>query len=152
MHTNEGNASDARWPMPVFRFEADLDEELTNVIFREVSGLEAENPVIEYSDSTYSVSADKQPAITRYGNITLRYGIFANGNTFRDLYQEIKMNRIKRRTVLIRLLDEGGNTAMQWTLSNAWPTKITGTDLKKDGSETAVDTLELAYEHLTISQ
>lgn len=153
MPTNEGNASDAIWPMPAFRFEADLGEEFTNVIFQEVSGLEAENPVTEYHNSNdFPVSRDKEPDALQYGNVTLRHGIFADGNIFWDLHREIKIDGIKKRTVLIRLLDEGGNTAMQWTLSNAWPTKITGTDLKKDGSETAVDTLELAYEHLIISQ
>jgi phage tail-like protein len=39
---------------------------------------------------------------------------------------------------------------MTWKLANAWPTKITGTDLKSDASEVAVETLELAHEGLTI--
>ena len=61
------------------------------------------------------------------------------------------MNTIKRRDVLIKLLDESGNVTMQWTLANAWPTKITSTDLKSDGNEVAVDTLEIAHEKLTIN-
>ena len=61
------------------------------------------------------------------------------------------MNIIKRRTVLIKLLDEKGAVTMQWTLNNAWPTKITSTDLKSDGNEVAVDTLEIAHEQLIIS-
>ena len=40
---------------------------------------------------------------------------------------------------------------MSWTLSNAWPTKITGTDLKSDANEVAVETIELAHEGLTIA-
>jgi phage tail-like protein len=40
---------------------------------------------------------------------------------------------------------------MQWNLANAWPTKISSTDLKSDGNEVAVDTIEIAYESLTIS-
>ncbi len=61
------------------------------------------------------------------------------------------MNTIKRRDVLIKLLDENGDVTMQWTLTNAWPTKITSTDLKSDGNEVAVDTLEIAHEKLTIN-
>ena len=49
------------------------------------------------------------------------------------------MNTIKRRTVVINLLDETGAPKMTWTLNNAWPTKITGTDLKSDGNEVAVE-------------
>jgi phage tail-like protein len=61
------------------------------------------------------------------------------------------MNTIKRRTVIIRLLNENGKVTMQWNLANAWPTKISSTDLKSDGNEVAVDTIEIAYESLTIS-
>jgi len=35
---------------------------------------------------------------------------------------------------------------MQWKLLNAWPTKITGTELKSDGNEVAVYTIEIAHE------
>ena len=40
---------------------------------------------------------------------------------------------------------------MTWTLVNAWPIKVTGTDLKSDGNEVAVETMILAYERLTIT-
>jgi len=49
------------------------------------------------------------------------------------------------------LCDEAGKATMSWTLANAWPTKITGTDLKSDGNEVAVETLEVAHEGLTIA-
>ncbi len=61
------------------------------------------------------------------------------------------MNTIKRETVVIKLLDETGAPTMTWTLTNAWPTKITGTDLKSEANEVAVETLELAHEGLTIA-
>ena len=61
------------------------------------------------------------------------------------------MNTIKRETVVIKLLDESGSPTMTWTLTNAWPTKITGTDLKSEANEVAVETLELAHEGLTIA-
>ena len=40
---------------------------------------------------------------------------------------------------------------MKWVLQNAWPTKITGTAFESDGNEVAVETIELAYEGLTIT-
>ncbi|MFT5846156.1 phage tail protein [Psychroserpens sp.] len=61
------------------------------------------------------------------------------------------MNTITRRTITIRLLDESGSVAMQWQVNNAWPTKITSTDLKSDGNEVAVDTIEIAHEQLIIT-
>jgi phage tail-like protein len=39
---------------------------------------------------------------------------------------------------------------MTWILTNAWPTKITGTDLKSDANEVTVETIELAHEGINI--
>ncbi|NOS91596.1 MAG: phage tail protein, partial [Cyclobacteriaceae bacterium] len=36
-------------------------------------------------------------------------------------------------------------------LNNAWPTKISATDLKSDGNEVAIDSIEIAHEGLTIT-
>ena len=138
--------------MPKFRFEVDLGTELTNVAFQEVSGMDTENQIIEYrKTNSPQFSTEKMPGIAKYGNIILKRGVFVNDNAFWKWYDSIKMNTIKRQTVLIKLLDENGKVTMQWQLDNAWPTKITSTDLKSDGNEVAVDTLEIAHEKLTIT-
>lgn len=137
--------------MPKFRFEVDLGTEMKGVAFQEVSGMDVENQVIEYRKSNSPLfSVQKMPGIAKYSNITMKRGVFVNDNTFWNWHAEIKMNTIKRRTVLIKLLDEQGKVTMQWQLDNAWPTKITSTDLKSDGNEVAVDTLEIAHEQITI--
>lgn len=149
---DDGSKQGSTWPMPKFRFEVDLGTELKGVAFQEVSGMDAETQIIEYRASNNPLfSTEKMPGITKYGNVTMKRGVFVNDNTFWNWYNEIKMNTIKRRVVLIKLLDEGGKVTMQWTLSNAWPTKITSTDLKSDGNEVAVDTIEIAHEQLTVS-
>lgn len=149
---DDGSAQGATWPMPKFRFEVDLGTELKGVGFQEVSGMDVENQVIEYRKSNSPLfSTEKMPGLVKYGNVTMKRGIFVNDNIFWDWHAEIKMNLIKRRTVLIKLLDESGNVTMQWQLDNAWPTKISSTDLKSEGNEVAIDTLEIAHEQLTIT-
>jgi len=149
---NDQNNEGAIWPMPKFRFEVDLGTELKGVAFQEVTGMEVETQVISYRQSENPLfSAVKMPGIVKYRNVTMKRGIFVNDNLFWNWHAAIKMNTIKRRTILIRLLDESGNVTMQWSLSNAWPTKITSTDLKSDGNEVAVDTIEIAHELLTIT-
>lgn len=149
---DDGSAQGATWPMPKFRFEVDLGTELKGVGFQEVSGMDVENQVIEYRKSNSPLfSTEKMPGLVKYGNVTMKRGIFVNDNVFWDWHAEIKMNLIKRRTVLIKLLDESGNVTMQWQLDNAWPTKISSTDLKSEGNEVAIDTLEIAHEQLTIT-
>lgn len=149
---DDGSTEGATWPMPKFRFEVDLGTELKAITFQEVSGMDAEVQIIEYRKSDSPLfSTEKMPGIAKYGNITMKRGIFLNDNTFWNWMKEIKMNTIKRRTVLIKLLDEAGEVTMQWQLNNAWPTKITGTDLTSGGNEVAVDTLEIAHEQLIVT-
>jgi len=125
---------------------------LKGVAFQEVSGMDAENQIIEYRKSNSPLfSTEKMPGIVKYGNVTMKRGVFVNDNTFWAWQQQIKMNTITRRTVIIKLLDEQGNVTMQWTLNNAWPTKITSTDLKSDGNEVAVDSIEIAHEQLIVT-
>ena len=149
---DDESVESATWPMPKFRFEVDLGTEMNDVAFQEVSGMDVENQIIEYRKNNSPLfSTEKISDIVKYGNVTMKRGVFVNDNTFWDWHDEITMNTIKRRTFLIKLLDEAGKITMQWQLNNAWPTKITSTDLKSDGNEIAVDTLEIAHEQLIIT-
>jgi len=149
---DDGSTQDSPWPMAKFRFTVDFDDDLKNVSFQEVSGMDVENQIIEYRKSNSPLfSAEKMPGIVKYGNVTMKRGVFVNDNTFWNWRNQIAMNIIKRSTVNIRLLDESGNTTMEWQLNNAWPTKITSTDLKSEGNEVAVESLEIAYEQLIVT-
>lgn len=137
------------WPLPKFYFEVKWDSDVMS--FQEVSGLDVEAQPIEYRHGDNKVfSTIKMPGIKKFGNITMKKGILKSDNKFWDWLSQIKMNTIKRIPVTISLLDEGGNPTMVWKLSNAWPTKITGTDLKSDGNEVAIETIEIAHEGLEI--
>ena len=91
------------------------------------------------------------PGVSKVSNVTLKKGILARDAKLWAWYGEVKLNIIKRRTVVINLLDETGSPKMTWTLNNAWPTKITGTDLKSESNEVAVESLEIAYETLSVT-
>lgn len=152
MMTDDGNKQGSTWPMPKFRFEVDFGTELKGVAFQEVSGLNMETQIIDYrTGDNQHFSTIKMPGIVKFGQVTLKRGIFANDKNFWNWLDEIKMNKINRKSMLIKLLDESGNVTMQWLLSNAWPTKITGTDLKSDGNKVAIDTIEIAHEQITIA-
>ena len=148
---DDGSAqSTSVWPLPKFHFQVKWDVEVLS--FQEVSGLDIEAQPIEYrhGDSP-EFSTIKMPGIKKSGNITMKKGVFKSDNKFWDWFNQIKMNTIKRIPVTISLLDESGAPTMVWTLANAWPTKITGTDLKSDGNEVAIESIEIAHEGITIS-
>jgi len=138
------------WPMPKFYFQVKWDAEVLS--FQEVSGLDVESQMIEYrhGDSP-EFSTINMPGIKKSSNVTMKKGVFKSDNKFWDWFNQIKMNTIKRVPVTISLLDEAGNPTMVWTLANAWPTKISGTDLKADGNEVAIETIEIAHEGITIA-
>jgi phage tail-like protein len=145
------NAQDNVWPLPKFYFSVQFGDDPA-VSFQEVTGLDTETKPIEYRHGNSPVFYPiKMPGLGRVGNVTMRNGIFAKDQKFWDWYNEIKMNTTKGRTVVINLLDDNGQTKMTWTLNNAWPTKITGTDLKSEGNEVAVESVEIAFETLTVS-
>ncbi len=146
-----GEAQDSVWPLPKFYFSVDIGDQ-TDLPFQEVSGLDTETQAIEYRAGNNKVfSTIKMPGIAKFSNVTLKKGIFVKDNKFWDWYAKIKLNTIERVTVTIKLLDQEGAPTMVWTLANAWPTKITGTDMKSDGNEVAVETIEIAHEGLTIA-
>ena len=147
---DDGSAQSANvWPMPKFHFEVKWDSNVMS--FQEVSGLDMEAQVIEYRHGdSKEFSTVKMPGIKKFGNVTMKKGVFKSDNKFWDWFNEIKMNTIKRKPVTISLLDEEGGATMVWTLANAFPTKITGTDLKSDGNEVAIESIEIVHEGLTI--
>ena len=144
--------SESVWPISKFYFSVDLGAGLENASFQEVSGLDIESQIIEYRHGKSPVfSTIEMPGIVKSGSVTLKKGVFVKDNHFFDWFNTVKMNTVKRVAVTIKLLDEQGNPTMTWTLQNAWPTKITGTDLKSDGNEVAIETIEIAHEGLVIS-
>lgn len=138
------------WPLPKFYFEVKWDSDVMS--FQEVSGLDVESQPIEYRSGDSPIhSVINMPGLKKYGNITMKKGTFAKDNKFWDWFNQIKLNTIKRIPITVSLLDETGSPTMVWNIANAWPTKITGTDLKADGNEVAVETIEIAHEGITIA-
>ena len=146
-----GEAQDKNWPLPKFYFMVDWGS-TTNIPFQEVSGLNIEAQPLLYRHGNSPVFSEiNMPGIVKNSNVTMKKGVFANDNSFWDWYNKIKMNTIERQNIVIKLLDEGGNPTMTWTLLNAWPTKISSTDLKSNANEVAVESIEIMHEGLTIA-
>jgi phage tail-like protein len=120
--------------------------------FQQVSGLNVQAQPIEYGHGdNSSFSALKMPGGRKYGTVILKKGVFVADNALWDWFSLNKTNAAQRTTVTVSLLDEAGLPKIVWTLANAWPTKITGTDRQSTGNEVAVETIELAHEGITMA-
>ncbi|WP_158800359.1 phage tail protein [Pedobacter sp. L105] len=138
------------WPLVKFQFSVKIGSD--EFLFQEVSGLSSETQVIEYRVGNSAVySTVKMPGIKKFGNVTLKKGMFKGDSKLWEMYNKIKMNTFERQTVVISLLDEANGVAMTWNLINAFPVKMSIVDLKADANEAAVETMELAHEGFNLA-
>ena len=145
-----GGEQDQFWPMPKFYFSVDIDD-LTDLPFQEVSGLEVEADNISYRHGNDpSFGTIQMPGIKKSGNLILKKGVFANETLFNSLISKIRLNTYKRMTVVIRLMDETTEPRMTWEINNAFPLKYTSTEMNSESSEAAIESLE--FSHQVISQ
>lgn len=147
-----GEKQESPWPVPKFHFKVTIGDK-GEVAFQEASGLDTEYDMIEYrAGNSIEFSTVKMPGLRKATDITLKKGMFKDDTALFDYFMEVKMNTIKRETVTIQLLDEEHNPMFTWTLKNAWPLKMTGTDMNAQSSEVAFETLVLSHEGLTFEK
>lgn len=139
----------AEYPLPKFHFEVQWGG--ARLGFTEVSGLDVETEMIEYrAGDQKEYNKLRYPGMQKYSNITMKRGTFQGDNEFYDWWNSVALNTIERRDLTISLLNESHEPIVVWKVKNAWPTKVQSTDLKGDGNETAIETIELVHEGLTI--
>ena len=123
-----------------------------------MSGLDVETEAIEYRHgASPEYNKTKQPGMTKYSNITMKRGTFQSDNEYYNwwkenvFFQEGNSTGSKyRRNITISLLNEEHKPIVVWKVKNAWPTKVQSTDLKADGNEVGIESIELVHEGLTI--
>jgi len=136
---------------PIVKFHFQVDWGGTKIGFTEVSGLDVETEVIEYRHgASPEYFKTKMPGMQKYSNITLKRGTFANDNEYFSWWNTVRLNTIERRDITISLLNEEHEPVVVWKVKHAWPTKIQSTELKADGNEVAIESMELVHEGLSI--
>jgi phage tail-like protein len=145
-----------KYPLPKFHFEVNWGG--TRMGFTEVTGLDLETEVIEYREGNSPVySKNAQPGLKKLTHVTMKRGTVLEDFEFFKLWRETakfqesnKIKKVFRRDITIKLLNEEHQPIISWTLLNAWPCKVQSTDLKADGNEVAIETMELVHEGMTI--
>ncbi len=140
----------AEYPLPKFHFQVDWGG--AKLSFTEASGLDMQVEVIEYRHSdSREFSKIKMPGMRKYSNITLKRGTFQGDSDYYDWLSDIQDDRAtKRRDVVIRLLNEKHEPVASWKAIRCFPVKVQASDLKSDGNEVAIETVEIAHEGLSL--
>ncbi len=138
-----------KYPLTKFHFQVEWGG--TNINFTEVTGLEVTTEKVEYrGGASKEYNKISMPGMKTFGELTLKRGTFAGDNEFYDWWNTTALNEVERRDITISLLNQDHEPVVVWKVKNAWPTKVTATDLNSTGNETAIETLVLSHEGLTI--
>ena len=149
MQPDDKLPSQNTWPTVKFSFSVNMGN--TEMLFQEVTGLSSETEIIEYrAGNSKEFSTVKMPGIKKFGNVTLKKGIFKDDKALWAMYNQVKMNTVERKNITIHLLDEAKKIIMTWTLTNAFPVKMTVADMNADANDVAIETMELAHEGLVL--
>lgn len=137
-------------PYRNFRFRVEV-EGLQQAGFSEVTGFDASIDIIEYREGDMTTTPRKLPGLTKYSNITLKWGVTDSMEMYEWL-QECVEGTITRKTVTIIAIDEEGEDVATWQVMEAWPVKYTAPDFNATGSEVGIELREMAHEGMTRTQ
>lgn len=116
--------------------------------FTECSGLEVVIDTAEYREEGQSQVVHRVPTITRYSDVSLRYGLTSSTELWTWFLATVR-GEIERRNVTIVLLDSRGTVpVVQWNLTGALPIRWKGAELRATAREVAIEEVVLAFETL----
>lgn len=138
------------YPIPKFHFQVDWNG--VSLSFTEVTGLDIQQEVVEYRHGdSKDFSKIKMPGMRKFSNITLKRGTFSGKKEYYQWMSEIQAERVGgRRDVVIKLLNERHEPVVSWRAVRCFPVKVQASDLKSDGNEVAIETIELAHEGFSL--
>jgi phage tail-like protein len=132
-------------PLRGFRYLVEIDD-LVSGAFLRVKGLSREVRHESYREGGVNDYEHKLLTQVTYPVVVLERGL-----AFDDLWNwalAAADGDARRRTVRVRLLDEGGSSAWAWQIEKALPVKWSSADLDATASQVVIETLELAHHGL----
>ncbi len=136
----------AQDPYRQFRFRVEIDG-ITQAGFNECSFADTTTDPVEYREGDEPPRFRKLSALTKYGNITLKWGITDSMDIYDWRQQVIDVGaEANRKNISIILIDEAGDDKTRWDIERAWPTKYDPPDFSAKGNEVAIESLEIVHE------
>lgn len=133
-------------PYRAYNFKLQI-QGVTEGHFTECSGLNARIQSIAYREAGTDV-VHKLPGPVEYGDVTLRYGLTKSKELW-TWFMNVAKGKLERKNISIIMIDNDGVTpALQWNLTDAWPSGWEGAGLSAQGQEAAVESLTITFESL----
>ena len=124
-------------------------KEETDVQFQDVSGLSAEIQLEEVWEGGNNISVYKLPKPLKYGNLVLKRALVSSKTTLLEWVRKaVEDFDFETKNVIVELIDGNGVSVKGWQFINAYPVKVSISDLGAQKNELVIETLELAYQNI----
>jgi phage tail-like protein len=135
-------------PYRGFRFRVEIDG-ITQAGFTDATIADSTTDPVDYREGTDPVHSRKLSGQTKYGNITLKWGLTDSMELYNWRKQVIERGAAKaRKNLSLVLVDEEGSDKARWNAMDAWPTKYDCTDFSAKGAEVLIESLDLVCEEV----
>lgn len=131
-------------PIRNFRFRLEIDG-IQQAGFSEVSGFDITVDPIDYREGTDPTHVRKLTGLTKYGNVTLKWGVTTSMELY-NWHRQIVDGEIVRKNITIVSVNEIGDDVNRWEVSEAWPSKYDPMDFNAKGNDVGIEMLEIANE------
>lgn len=135
-------------PYRAYRFRVEIDG-ITQAGFAEATIPDSTTEPIDYREGTDPTHPRKLSGQTKYGNVTLKWGLTDSTELYNWRKQVVEKGALgARKNLSLVLIDEEGSDKARWNIMEAWPSKYDATDLSAKGNEVLVESLELVAEEV----
>lgn len=137
-------------PLLSFHFQVDFPGKATGY-FLSCNGLGSETAVIDHKVVAQTGEPINRKLAGRlsWGEVELKRGVTANLE-FWQWHGDVRRGGVAdaRMDGSIRMIDETGTVIAEWTILQAWPSKISGPEAKSDDNNVAMESLTLVHEYI----
>ncbi|MBN1934507.1 MAG: phage tail protein [Anaerolineae bacterium] len=135
-----------------FRFAVQIDG-VTEAVFTECTLPTLEVEVLQQMEGGLNSAVHQIPGRVKMGKITLKRGV----TTSSDLllwYMNIAQGQIQdgHRDISVVMYDSQAQEVLRWNFGKAFPIKWTGPNFVSSDSKVAIETLELAYQSMSVGK
>jgi phage tail-like protein len=117
--------------------------------FREISGLQMEREVLEYTEGGNNDFVHKLPGRVKYPNLVLKRGVTNQDELMKWFWQTQRTP--DRKDVTVKLVDPSTKVMRTWAFRQAYPVKWIGPTLNAGSDSPATEQLELAHSGLVVA-
>lgn len=143
-------------PIPAYMFGVEIEGQSVGV-FSECKGLNMEREVEEYREGGANDLIMQFPGRIKVGRLTLRRGVQTNSGLWDWFNIGIVTGQVKKVNMSVKVFqrartpDEPDFRVIQrWDLTSCWPVKYDGPELTADSIQPAVESIEVAWDGLTL--